>query len=337
MLSNSKAGHLLQLAPYLWQLRQHSLALCGQLEKELGELSNNLVPLSCVFAVGSVGRLEIGSNSDLDGVVVLQTPNVDVGSIENTMLKLETIYGKLGFKIAKASGIYRQPVTQPELLDTQRRGSLDERPDVYGKRIQMLLDARPLLNADNFMSLQDQVLEWFLPVIGEHTSFTFLVNELQRYFHSYASWQMFKFEQTPNDGWYLRQAKLRTTRVITVGAMMFLIGISLHTGNQRVLRESLTLTPMERLIVAFEFYGESDMCARLVEHYELALRVMLDGESRDELIRTSPGDISEIGKPMPPSYRKLHVASGEIMGLLTQFALNRRSDWPQKFYQSWMF
>lgn len=337
MRSISEATNLLASAPYLWQLRLRSLELCKQLELELLKLSDAVVPLSCVFAVGSVGRLEIGEASDLDGVVVLQDQAFDPNDVENTMLKLEKIYGKLGFQIAKASGIYRQPVTQIELLDIERRGSLDECPDVYGKRIQMLLDSRPLLNPDNFVSLQEQVLDWFLPKMGAQESYAFIINELQRYFHSYASWQMLKFERTANDGWYLRQAKLRITRVTTIGAMMFLIATTMHTGRHSVIKESLVLTPIERLIFVFECYGESEMRTRLIERYEFALRVMLDVDSREELIQTSPRSIDEVSQAMPPSYRKLYDASEEIMGLLTQFALNRSGDWPQKFYRNWMF
>ncbi len=111
----------------------------------------------------------------------------------------------------------------------------------------------------------------------------------------------------------------------------------MHTGDKAILRESLPLTPIERLIVAFEFYAERAIGTRLVECYECALRELLNEDVRDELIRTSPASIEDVDQAMPASFKKLHEVSDDILGLLTQFVLNRRADWPEKFYRNWLF
>ena len=337
MASLTAGEKVLESFSFIQEISQRSLKLCAQLEEELDGLEFFSVPIACIFAVGSAGRLEIGPCSDLDGVVVLRTGVSDLAEVDRAMQEIEAIYRKLGFQVPKSSGIYRSPIQQIELLDITQRGRLDEHPQTYGKRIQILLDARPIFNPKQFFSLQQQVLNWFLPVIGGRTSYTFLINELQRYFHSYASWQYFKFEQTQSDGWYLRQAKLRVTRVITVGAMMLLIGISMASNDNKILSDHLAATPLERLVFAFKHYGEDEMCERFVMLYERALRLLLDENVRNELIQKSPARIEDLDRPMPAAYRKIHEASEELMALLTRFVLNRDSEWPVKFYRNWMF
>ena len=324
-------------ALYLQQIRKHSLEQSTRLESALATLDFPSLQPFCIFAVGSVGRLEIGGRSDLDGVVVLEAGVNDSLAVEQMMSRFEELYLQTGFKVAKGSGIYRQPVTTNELLELARRGSLDESPGVFGKRIQMLLDARPLLNSHNFAILQKKVLDWYLPKINHKTSYTFFINELQRYFHSYASWQMFKFEQSEDDGWYLRQAKLRVTRVITIGAMMLLIGIAMHTGDAKIIRESLSRTPIERIIFAFSFYNEHEMCSQLVAVYETALQVLLNEDTRTEMVRESPICFEDLDRAKPPSYKKIHDASEEMMSLLCDYVMNRRGEWPNKFFRSWWF
>ena len=69
-----------------------------------------------------------------------------------------------------------------------------------------------------------------------------------RYLHSYALWQQFKFVRSSDDSWQLRQAKFRTSRIVTFAALMFLVGKSDRDRDKlRWLHAQLSLTPLQRL------------------------------------------------------------------------------------------
>jgi hypothetical protein len=327
---------MFQSFPFLQQTRVNSLLLCEQLELALTELKLSSHSVVSVFAVGSLGRLEVGSPSDLDGVVVVDSDYQGQNNLY-MMREIEECYRKLGFRVAKASGIYRLPIEVSPLIDLSQRGRLDEQPEIYGKRIQMLLDARPIYAPGQFAKLQSQVLEWFLPSINGEFSYDFIINELQRYFHSYTSWQSFKFDKSEDDGWYLRQAKLRVTRVTTIAAMMMLVGLSIDIDDHDTIRKQLAATPVERLIFVFDHYNESELLARFLSLYERALILLLNEDLRDELITESPQNLEEAGRPFPPCYQQLYEISEELMELLTAFSLGRQNDWPSSFYRNWLF
>ena len=81
MASLTAGEKVLESFSFIQEISQRSLKLCAQLEEELDGLEFFSVPIACIFAVGSAGRLEIGPCSDLDGVVVLRTGVSDLAEI----------------------------------------------------------------------------------------------------------------------------------------------------------------------------------------------------------------------------------------------------------------
>ncbi|MGR8920677.1 MAG: hypothetical protein ACU85V_13760, partial [Gammaproteobacteria bacterium] len=201
-----------------------------------------------VAAAGSLGRLETGPDSDLDLLVIVDFASAADATLCTTVLE---VLGDCGLEPPKADGIYRTPVGRDALLDERARGSLDETPDVFGKRMQCLLDARPLFNDAAFVALRRDLLRWYgepFQRLDPAASWTLLINDLSRYLHAYAGWQQHKFARSADDSWLLRQMKLRSSRLVTFAGLLFLAGASnSRPDKQAWLAARLGLSPLERV------------------------------------------------------------------------------------------
>ena len=323
--------------PYLERVRAQSLRRCEQLGAAIADLAIVQEHVLTVFAVGSAGRLELSAESDLDGVVVLKHP-VSESITDALMAAIESQYHAQGFEVAKSSGIYRQPILREQLLDETRRGCLDETPDVYGKRIQTLLDARPLFANQQFGQLRAEILQWFCPkLLRSDSRYRYLLAELQRYFHAYSAWQNFKFDKSDDDGWLLRQGKLRVTRTVTIAATILLIGASSDKKLAFEFDSYLAATPVERVRSVFLLYGQQQQVDEFLTHYERAVELMHEPAIRAQWIKQSPAKFAEVDNDLPESYQSVHKASQKLSAIITAFILDRRGDWAASFYQDCLF
>lgn len=100
-------------------------------------------------------------------------------------------------------------LTVPQADATYRRGvvraapgRLSEALEVFGKRMALLRDARPLFVSENCYRLQREIIDWYgagLLACSSASGWTDLVNDLVRYVHAYALWRQFKFARTGDD------------------------------------------------------------------------------------------------------------------------------------------
>lgn len=291
-----------------------------------------------VTVAGSLGRLEASPHSDVDCIVIVDDrqdfhPEQISASIEQIRIELLGV----GLQPPKADGIYCRPIGASHLLDPLNRGSLDEAPTIFGTRMQLLLDARPLYQVDEFISLRGRLLRWYGWPNEHRGSWTHLLNDLSRYLHAYAVWQQFKFSRSDNDGWYLRQAKLRSTRMATFAGLLFTLGETTVRGNgeDETLAQALNRTPLGRLQTAFDRYPAVNFSA-VIEIYEALHQLLADPSVRRDLIRLSPTSLAEIPARHVGAYAQIHELSEELMAQLTGFILARANDWSPRIFRSWL-
>ncbi len=205
-----------------------------------------------------------------------------------------TIAHNLGLRISKSDGIFRDAISPALMLDRNALGRLDESPKVFGKRIQILLDTRPLSGTEYFYGVRRRILEWYAgpskKFAGE-APWEYLLSDLIRYANSYRNWQATKVERTADDSWALRQVKLRSSRLIT---WMGLWSLILHAWEQpgdglEWLEMRLNLTPLERIAHVF---GEaaSPAMTEVLMSYESILAKLQDPGIRSQLVATGPSE-----------------------------------------------
>lgn len=311
-------------SPALARIRRDSLALVDHLGAVLDAAADELEGVCCVVAAGSLGRLEAGPNSDLDVIVVVRDGLAQAIAARLVGRVYERL-GDSGLRLPKADGIYRSPVSPAALLDRAARGSLDEDPALFGKRMQFLLDTRALAGSPAFAGLRRDILGWYAGPAQSRSRrhpWTFLINDLSRYLHSYAAWQQHKHDNTADDGWQLRQVKLRSSRVLTFAGLMLLLGESHRERNpfDFVLRW-LDLTPLQRVAAVMHRHGAAQL-PDLVQGYARVHAALSSADTRAAL---AAGRDEQL-------FARLHDDSGTMMEILTQFILARADDWGTDFF-----
>lgn len=319
--------------PSLQALRRASQVHFATLEQRLAHALSDVPGLVCVAAAGSLARFEAGPRADLDAIVVTDGA-AGHGAVERVYAALDG----LPLRAPKSWGIYHAPVDLRDLLAPGVRGALDEAPAIFGKRFQFLLDTRPLYGHAAHASVRRRVLDWYAagddPTRGQLTA---LVRDLQRYQHAYATWQAHKFERDDEDGWYLRQAKLGSTRLFGFAGLLLLLGASSTRADKLDwLAAHLDLTPFERIAAVM---GASDVAAfsALAMHYEAVHRHLLGAGVRDELVAQSPRCAAELPRAWPSVYATLADHNRELRRLLTRFVLDRIDDWSPDFHAQLLF
>jgi hypothetical protein len=327
-------------APALRASREATLALNARLSAALA--AAEFGPLHTLAAAGSLGRLEAGPDSDIDCLLVLGDHAV-LAAVEQDALvgRLMAIFAAQGLKLPKAAGIFRTPITPAVLCAPAALGSLDEAPEVFGKRMQVLLDARPLYAPEAFRALRGAILDWYgtgFVARGERAQWTYLVNDLVRYLHSYAAWQQYKFDRGADDGWYLRQAKLRGSRMVTFAGLLCLLGAaSVRRDDRRAwLEAALDLTPLERIALVM---GPDDPAAfaTLLAAYDRTHALLADPDVRKALVAASPAGWQTLPARHADEFAELHAATGVVLTTLTNFVLSRRGIWAQDFLNYLIF
>lgn len=296
--------------------------------------SANTHGVQCVVAAGSLGRLEASAASDVDAIVIARDES---SATRACIAKLQTIITDNGFKAPKTAGIYAQPILLEDILARSARGSLGESQTVFGSRMQLLLDGRWLFAQTAFDEVREQVVDWYAGDNPSESNWTHLFNDLARYLHAYAVWQQFKYSGTTDDAWALRQAKFRSTRIVTFAGLFFLLAESMtrERGRDRWLRSQLARTPIERIEFIFAIYGAAEI-SQVLTCYETLHSRLCDPCVRADLVASpGPEDRSLTSKLSPP-YAEIHALSGEMMDYLTQFILNRRDDWPLRAFRNWL-
>lgn len=328
----------LSRCPALNRARQRSLDLLARATRALTALGAGLDGIETIALGGSLGRLEASDQSDFDCIVVVRTDPAPV--VTGVVERIHAALCSLSLKQPKSWGIYHQPVSTGTLLDHAGLGSLDEPPAIFGKRIQLLLDAQPVYRAAALQSLQARIIDWYgtgYLDADPGRSWTYLINDLSRYLHAYAAWQQYKFARTADDSWQLRQAKLRSSRVVTIAGLLLLLGESnSRRDKQSWLAGQLFRPPLDRLHLIMTQY-DAGAFSRLLAAYEEAFRVLSDPAARAELVRTGPEAHGDLPHGTAVVFERFKRASQDIVRILTNFVLDRRGDWDPRFFERLLF
>ena len=235
--------------------------------------------LACVVVSGSLSRMEAHSESDLDLIVVADDRNCDVDEealYESVWSTIES--GLVGdhFRRPKPRGIFSVCASWRKMTDAANRGLVNEDVSVYGHRMQLLMDAQPLILATTFCDLQRDLLQWYseyriCQLFGELGPFHWLWQDVQRYWRSIRSRACWLHSDDAKKSAEVN-LKLRSSRLAIVAAFLGALNDSQQSGGfeqaTSQLLNQLRRTPLERLVS----YSEQQGCELLKDYESIWIR-----------------------------------------------------------------
>jgi len=332
----------LQAYPTLDYARRWSLATLEKMQELLLPLESKAPDVITVAASGSLGRLEGMDHSDGDLIVIIA--DEAMGDYERTRNSMQSVWQAmepLDLPMPKSSGVYATPAGPEQICDHETLGHVADNKDIFGKRLQLLLDARPVYGHEDFSRLRYRLLERYAAGFLAHDQskeWVYLLNDLIRYFRSYCGWHQFDLSNDAVDSWYMRNVKLRNSRIPMFAAQLFLLGECSKEKQDKIgwLHACLDLTVMERLQFVYEKNNDPGFSGILAA-YEYFMTQLNKEEVREQLIKTTPLTLEELNTTRLPEYHDLHENSKIIITELTRFTLARKGQWSDAFFEYLLF
>lgn len=300
--------------------------------------------INTLAVAGSLGRMEFQQHSDCDLLVFLQDDRTsDDPAVVQQMDAIWNCLQDQQLRLPKPWGIFAKAVTPSALLKTESLGDLNESRDIFGKRIQILLDCQPLWGEQNFEVLQHCILKWYATAFvtdGNDSQWRYLLTDLMRYYKSYSAWHQFKFTIEHDDSWFIRDAKLRSSRLLMYAGLLLQLGsLSRQTVDKvEQLFKRMYLTPLERVIASCMQYDfDDDNIARIMTSYDVYYQVMANADNRQRLVDQAPRTIDQIVAIDEKAYSEIDKACVELRTVVTQFILHSQSHWHPKFTENVLF
>lgn len=255
--------------------------------------------------------MEYHAASDLDLLVVLDDRHTTI-SQESASILFREIWQRIdteGLDAAhpKPGGVFSQCVSWRALTNPAVRGIVNEDMTTYGQRMQLLLDAQPVLNNHSFEELQIDLLNWYAEtrvsgLFEEAGPFGWLSQDVQRYWRSIWSRAYWLHEDDADKSMEVN-VKLRSSRAVIVAAFLHAIDVAQNTETDTTaavsaLQQQLTGTPLERLTSGLSAKETSNLLGyyQTIWHY-LSERNVADSSFSEEIKNA----LTALGEALPNS------------------------------------
>ena len=215
-------------------------------------------PNVCVFAAGSLGRLEIADSSDLDLFFVL-TDKIDESqnnsnSFIPSNLQIYTffnaiyeMYKKHNYPEPSSGGKYLEFINVSELF---RIGSREEDfKNGFTTRMLLLLESKYIYNEKKYNEIIEEILDAYFVDFDDHSdNFAplFLMNDIYRYWYTLTMNYEFRRDKADDiNKKYWKRLKLKYARMLTCYSMI----ACLYKPNiqKKDIKNFVDMTPMERI------------------------------------------------------------------------------------------
>jgi hypothetical protein len=284
-----------------------------------------------VALAGSFGRLEGSRESDADYIMVVKDPASSC--VAEDQEALQNAIKEYGISPPNKSGVFAKPRTRTELID--KIGNATEGADELGKRMLLLLESRPIHRPSAFEELISEIFGKYSEyVVGDtDKEFTFLANDLMRYFRYICVNYQFNFWRQ-NEEWALRNLKLRHSRILMYSGLLLLLGeSSKYSGPEKVstVKDHLPLTPLERLAWVYQQNRDGNFF-RILGLYNLFISRLSDASWRDQL-----KDVGYGARYGAAAFAEMKANSDAFIAELVRFLFARRGQWSDRFFEYLFF
>lgn len=286
-------------------------ARIADLRGRLKEAEEMCGDVACVYAIGSYGRNEAGTNSDLD-LFMAGGGTRDKRSLSRlTEIRIKAdlieVTEKLGYPPFSGDGEYLEHYTIGELIDSLGTPK-DDASNTFTARLLWLLESRALLGNDVYQKLTDDVIGAYW---GDYEKFksnfmpAFLANDILRMWRTFCVNYEARTSREPaekNAKRKLKNYKLKHSRLMTCySGLLYLLTVYLvnKTVTPMDAKAMVALTPTQRiewLASRTELKPAHGKVADLMKCYETFLertdapedelvKIFLDKEKRIEYLK----------------------------------------------------
>lgn len=255
----------------------------------------------CVYACGSMGRLEMTQNSDLDLFFVsMHTCEEDImrKNLNRYLFfaKLYEINKEMGFTDPSKNGEYWDFINMNDLLDIGSRK--EDFNNSFTARLLLILESKPVYNQEAYDHLvKETVMRYFVDYKDHQSNFypLFMMNDILRYWYTLTlnyEYRRDNEDDVNKKNW--KRLKLKYARLITCFSMLACL---YHKGiTPDYVINCIKMTPFERLDrLASENATLNDIVTSIKKEYEwfLNLRQNYDNSFDEENIRILAFDRAE--------------------------------------------
>lgn len=263
--------------------------------KRLDELRSELSTLNieglldsqiCIYACGSLGRLEMTEQSDLDLFFISGT---DLSEQDDPMpftnlkkyrffSQLYDVNKKLNYKDPSGGGRYWEFISKKNLLDIGSRE--EDYNNSFTARMLLLLESKPLYNDFAYNSLIDSIInKYFVDYPDNVNGFfpLYLMNDILRYWYTLTL--NYEWRRDDNDDAnkrYWKRMKLKYARLVTCYSM--LACLYRKDISPEIVKSYVLMTPFERLYsLANEKNQLSGIISEIAAEYKWYLELRKQG------------------------------------------------------------
>lgn len=243
------------------------------------EINNQI----CIFACGSLGRLEMTEKSDLDLFFVTESNESQDFTISNLdkylfFSKLYAINSKLNYQDPSKGGMYWEFTPKENLLDIGSRQ--EDYNNSFTARMLLLLESKPLYNDKTYKKILKETIDKYF---SDYTDYPnefyplFLMNDILRYWYTLTlNYEYRRDDKDDTNKRYWKRLKLKYARLITCYSMLACL-YHKNISPEYVLR-CVEMTPFERLnMLADEQENLKDIVLKIEEAYEWYLDLRKKG------------------------------------------------------------
>jgi predicted nucleotidyltransferase len=240
-----------------------TVARFAELQKHLIKANEIVEGSACVYATGSFGRLEAGTQSDLDVFIVSKTAEIDRDGkkfMVNRLSNLDTILVKA--ELIKAINVLNMPKFDADGkylashsiydLKTHLGTAEDDYRNTLTGRLLLFLESRPLIGEEVYEEIIDEVIAAYWGDYGDHSADfipAFLTNDILRLWRTFCvNYESGRRSEKGNSK--IKNHKLKHSRMLTCySALLFLLAVYKLDGtvSPERAKEMTRLTPTERL------------------------------------------------------------------------------------------
>lgn len=262
----------------------------SSLKNEVAPLNNLLEGKACIYATGSFGRLDAGTQSDLDLFIVSKVATTPEKQVVNLLSNLDVILTKaklieavrkLGLPDFDSDGKYLECHSIYDFT-SKMGGRQDDYSNALTGRLLMFLEGRPLIQDDVFNEIIEEVAATYFKDFADHPlNFlpAYLMNDILRLWRTFCVNYEFSRKGTSSAKAKVKNFKLKHSRMLTCYSAICFMSWTFRnneTVSPKDIVEMTKLSPLERLSRIEKSEARESVSAlynSLLENYEGFLRL----------------------------------------------------------------